>query len=86
MLRKLIENPIAEFTIKDFGAVKLTLKSYLDDKGITRNQLATYSGIKYQTVDRYYRSEKVERVDLTLLAKMCYVLNCDIGDLLKYEV
>lgn len=68
----------------DFGKVELNLKEYLDKRGITRNQLSVYTGIKYQTIDRYYKAVDIERVDLTLLAKICFVLECNLSDILRY--
>ena len=68
----------------DFGKVELNLKEYLDKHGITRNQLSVYTGIKYQTIDRYYKAVDIERVDLTLLAKICFVLECNLSDILRY--
>jgi len=34
---------------------------------------------------RYYQNAPISSVDLDVLAKMCFVLNCDIGDVLRYE-
>lgn len=68
----------------DFGYIELTLKELLEQKSCTRNQLSVNTGIKYQTIDRYYKGVDVERVDLTLLSKICYVLECDLSDVIKY--
>lgn len=38
----------------------------------------------YDLVNRYYNN-KVVRIDLDIIARMCYVLDCDINDLIKYE-
>lgn len=69
----------------EFGYIKLKLKSYLDSHNITRNALSKKTGVKYQTIDKYYKSITVDRADLTLLAKICYVLKCEIIDLLEYS-
>lgn len=78
----LLQNQVQEV---NFGYIRLKLKTYLDERGITRNQLAVKSGIKYQTIDKYYKSKTVERLDLVLLAKICYVLDCKVCDLLEYS-
>lgn len=36
-------------------------------------------------IDRYYKVKKVERVDLDFIAKVCFVLDCQVEDLLEYE-
>ena len=69
----------------DYGKIKLKLADFLDSRGITRNRLSTLTGVKYEVIDRYYK-DKVERVDLDFLAKVCYVLGCQIGDLLEYQL
>ena len=67
----------------DYGRIRMKLPEILDKYGITRNRLATLTGVKYEIIDRYYK-EKVERIDTDLLAKVCFVLNCQISDLLEY--
>lgn len=71
--------------IQEYGKIKIKLSDIMDSKGITRNKLRTLTGVKYEVIDRYYKAENVERVDLDFLAKACFVLNCSISDLLEYE-
>lgn len=70
--------------IKDYGKIKLKLAALMDEKKITRNKMKNLAGVKYDVVDRYYKAENVERVDLDFLAKACYVLDCKIEDILEY--
>lgn len=77
-------NNLLEF--RDYGEVILKLSDIMDKRGITRNKLSRITGIKYSVIDRYYRAVAVERVDLDLLAKMCYALRCDINDILEYKI
>ena len=37
-----------------------------------------------EVIERYYQNH-VERVDLDFIAKVCYVLNCKVEDLLEYS-
>ena len=67
----------------DYGKIRLKLAEIIDSRGITRHHLSTLTGVKYAVIDRYYKN-KVERVDLDLLAKVCFVLNCQICDLLEF--
>lgn len=71
--------------IKEYGKIKIKLSDIMDKKGITRNKMRTLTGVKYEVIDRYYKAENVERVDLDFLAKACFVLNCSVSDLLEYE-
>ena len=71
--------------IKEYGKIKIKLAEVMDSKGITRNKMRTLTGVKYEVIDRYYKAENVERLDLDFFAKACFVLNCKISDLLEYE-
>ena len=63
--------------------VKLTLDKYLDERGITRYELAKRPEVKFQTIDRYYKN-RVVRYDSYILDRICSVLNCSLGDILEY--
>ena len=71
--------------VKEYGRVTVKLSEIMNKKNITRNRLATVTGSKYPIVDRYYKGENIAWVDLAFLAKVCYVLDCRIEDLLEYE-
>ena len=73
------------FLVKEYGRVVITLKDIMEKQCITRNHLARLTGLVYNSIDRYYKNAPISSVDLDVLAKLCYVLNCDITDLLRYE-
>ncbi len=68
--------------IKEYGFVKVKLAEILDERGITRNKLSTLIGVKYDVINRYYKAENITMVDIDLFARICYVLDCNITDLL----
>lgn len=76
---------VVSIATKDYGKVAVRLAELLEEKGITRNYLRTLTGIKYDVIDRYFKAENIEMVDLDFLAKVCYALDCDIKDLLVYH-
>ena len=63
--------------------IKLNLNKILEIKGVTRYQLAKMTGIKYQTIDNYYKN-KVIRYDSYILSKICEALDCEISDILIF--
>jgi len=65
-------------------AKKLTLflKEMMDERNITRYELAKRADIHYPTIDRYYKNKTV-RYDNEVLLKICLDLDCEVGDLLK---
>jgi len=73
------------FHLKDYGKIVITLRDVMEKKGITRNRLASLTGLVYNTVNRYYQSAPISSVDLDVLAKMCFVLECELSDILSYE-
>lgn len=76
---------IVTYRVGEYGKVTVKLAKVLDSRGITRNRLATLTGIQYSIVDRYYKNKQIEMVDLDFLAKVCYVLDCRVEDLLEYQ-
>ena len=72
------------YTLKNYGKVEITLKEVLEKKDISRNKLCTMIATNYDLVNRYYNN-KVIRIDLDIIARMCFALNCNISDILKYS-
>ncbi len=63
--------------------VQLKLDTLLNDRGISRYQLAKITEIKYQTIDNYYKN-RVVRYDSYILSKICEALHCGIEDIIEY--
>ncbi len=78
-------NSIIQYGTVDYGRVNIKLAELMENRGVTRNRLRTLTGIKYDVIDRYYKGCNIAMADLDFLAKVCYVLNCKIEDLLEYQ-
>lgn len=76
---------IVTYRTGEYGKVIVKLAKTIDSRGMTRNRLATLTGVQYSIVDRYYKGKQIEMVDLDFLAKVCYVLDCRVEDLLEYQ-
>ena len=70
--------------MREYGRVRMTLKPLMDARGMTRNALARSVNTRFEVIDKWYEGE-VEKVDMDVLARICYVLNCQISDILRYE-
>ena len=63
--------------------VKLVLDKYLDERGISRYEVSKRTGIKFQTIDGYYKN-RIIRYDAYILNCICKALDCEISDLIEY--
>ena len=52
--------------------------------GITRYRLAKDIDTGFTVIDKWYQG-KVEKLDLDILARICYVLDCEVSELLEYR-
>ncbi len=64
--------------------IRLTLDKLLEEKNITRYELAKRTGIKFQIIDNYYKN-RVVRYDSYVLDKICTALDCNISDIIEYR-
>ena len=71
-------------TIKDYGRIVYRFADVMDKKGVTRNKLASLTGVRFEVADRLYKGI-VERMDMDVLARVCYVLDCQVGDVIQYD-
>ncbi|MCL1857808.1 MAG: helix-turn-helix transcriptional regulator [Oscillospiraceae bacterium] len=71
------------FLIKNYGKINVKLKQYLDARNIKRGNLASSVKAHFQVIDKWYNNN-VERIDLDVLARICYVLNCKVEDIIEY--
>ena len=62
--------------------IKLRMDCYLKEHKITRYMLAQKTGIKYQTIDGYYKN-KLERYDVYTLSKIFTALDCSLEDIFE---
>ena len=79
-----MENYVSIITIKDYGKIDLKLKELMDSKGITRHHLARITNTRFEVINKWYKNN-VEKMDLDVLARICYSLGCSPSDIIKYD-
>lgn len=70
--------------LKNYGKINLKLKEYIDNANITRKALARSINTRFEVIDKWYNN-KVENIDLDILSRICFVLSCDVKDILEYK-
>ncbi|MBQ8144282.1 MAG: helix-turn-helix transcriptional regulator [Butyricicoccus sp.] len=71
-------------TINEYGKVRLKLKEILDAREMSRYALSQAVHTRFEVIDKWCNGN-VEKLDLDVLARICYVLDCEVSDLLVYK-
>ena len=67
-----------------WGTIRFTLAEYMKAHGISKSQLAKRADLQYTQMLTYYNNT-VQRPDVGVLCRICYVLNCGVSDILHYD-
>lgn len=84
-MRQRKENPLRQLPIssEDCGELRIKLDNLLISRNISLNQLSYRAEIQ-RTQLRNYRDNKIQRLDIDIMLRLCYVLECDFFDLVEY--
>jgi putative transcriptional regulator len=65
-------------------AIKVYLEEVLKARGMTSKELSALVGITEANL-YILRSGKAKGIRFSTINKICYYLNCDVGDILKFD-
>ena len=68
----------------DWGHFDIVLSEYMEAHQISKNRLAASANLQRTQLIAYCRNE-VQRPDLGVLARICCVLGCELGDIIQYK-
>lgn len=68
----------------DYGYIRLKLKDVMEEQQISINKLACRAEMQ-RTQLKAYMNNDIQRVDLAVMARLCYVLDCELSDLIEYK-
>lgn len=79
------ENPLRQLPVNSdgYGDIKIHLAEIFEEKNISLNQLSFRTEMQ-RTQLRNYRDNKIQRLDIDILKRLCYVLECNLTDLIEY--
>ena len=67
----------------DYGKVKIKLADIMKEQDISINKLAFRAEMQRTQLKAYIRQD-IQRLDMDVLARLCYALECDLTDLIEY--
>lgn len=71
------------YTMNQYGKITIDIKTCMDEKRINRNMLARAVNTRFGVIDKWYGGQ-VEKIDADVLARICFVLECTPGDIIRY--
>lgn len=67
----------------DYGTVHIKLQEIMKSQGISINKLACRSETQRTQLKAYIKND-VQRLDIAVLARLCYALEINLNELLEY--
>ncbi len=71
--------------LRDYGKINIKLDEQMKKKDINIYRLSQVTELSYNTIRAYKENKPITRVDLDVLARLCYSLDCNVCDLLEYK-
>lgn len=69
--------------MKQYGTIQVHLAELMEKRGISKTKLMQRAELQHAQLGKYYKNQ-VTRLDTDVLARLCTVLECEIGDLLEF--
>lgn len=67
----------------EFGTIKLYLEELMKENNISINKLSFRAEMQRTQLKKYCKNV-VQRLDIAVLSRLCYALECDLHDLIEY--
>lgn len=67
----------------DYGYIHIKLAELMEKQNISISKLAFRSETQRTQLKAYIRND-IQRLDIAVLARLCYALECDLNDLVEY--
>jgi len=70
-------------TLSDYGCFEIVLEDYLKKQNCSKNYLAQKGNLQRTQLNSYCKN-KIKRPDFDVLARICFVLDCELSDIVRY--
>lgn len=67
----------------EYGTIRIKLDELIKKAGISKNKLSHRAEMQRTQINHYCNND-ITRLDIDVLARICTVLDCQIGDLLEF--
>lgn len=65
------------------GTIRIKLTEITLSRKMSKNKVMKRAEMQRTQLNHYYRNE-ISRIDLDVLARLCFALNCNIDDILEF--
>lgn len=69
--------------MEQYGTIRIKLDELIEKAGISKNKLSHRAEMQRSQINHYCNND-ITRLDIDVLARICTVFDCQIGDLLEY--
>ncbi|PWJ50835.1 helix-turn-helix domain-containing protein [Faecalicatena contorta] len=67
----------------EYGTIRIKLDELIEQRGFSKNKLSHKAEMQRTQLNNYCNNT-ISRLDIDVLARLCTVLDCEIGDLLEF--
>lgn len=79
-----MEHENSVIVYKNYGKIIFDIENIMKEKNITITQLSKRTGLHHRILKKYINHDAV-RYDGEVLAKLCFVLECKLSDIMTYK-
>ena len=68
---------------RNYGTIRIKLTEITQYRNMSKNAVMKKAGMQRTQLNHYYRNE-ISRIDMDVLARLCFALNCKVEDILEF--
>ena len=68
---------------EDFGTIRIKLEEVIQQSSLSKNKVAQLSQTQRGQLNHYCKGD-IQRINLAILSRLCYALDCRVEHVLEY--